>query len=1728
MRILRLAAALGVAAGLLATPSTGGVNRASSNDLGPSARATGTGPLANFEAKGGNLVRLLAGAFDPAAGSLPRGAGIGLRDRSTLAAGTPQYWLVQVRNKRYAEVVSAVGKAGGQIVGTVPDSTYMVRATPAQRDAIAANAAVRWAGYYQPAWRIPVAAGGRAGLLELTGKQRYRVHVFAEDPAPGAVGRALEQMNGVKILQDAGVVVDVEATAAQLPAIAALPAVEWIGTPPRVVPHNFNARWVNDTGVRDLYGATAPGRLNGAGQTAGVADTGINYKLDLNGRAHINFRDCDAAGVCKEAIYTQVTPGNVFASEMAVVNNNATAHRKMVAYFDLGEAGPNMFDESSHGTHTAGSVTGDKSPFGSWQGADGMAPGAKLVHQNIATTSGGLGGLPASEYDLLRQSYRPRNPAGVPTSYVPADYANYIASEDARTHNNSWGIIVDVVDDGTAMNFDRFVWHHEDMLPVVSAGNGGPGAFTIGSPSVAKNDLSSGASANGRQPMVSIDSMAAFSSHGPTGDGRLGVDLATPGQIVVSAKGGTVDDEHTAQGTSMSAPVLTGLATLVRQYFYDGYGPNNGKGFAGGSPSNGRRHNPSAALVKAALINGAERMRGWYTGDDAVNAATRAASDGQWPSAGQGFGLVNLDNSLYFSNDPTNNWYQDVWRADPAAFPAGAGATRSYSINVQAGSPLDVTLDWTDPPHSLPAGTPALANNLNLTVTGPGGTYVGNNFNSRTNPGVAVAETPPGPAAPDTLNPTERIRIAAPAAGMYTITVTGASVLQGNQGFALAASGHISPGGSSFTPGPARQSDLPGTPTISNVTVEPVSSNTAIVRFTTNEPTTATATAGGTTYVDSYNVGLSGFPGLNEGQVETSAAYGDKPVLGTSHEILLTALLPGQAYSIVLAATDLASNTANQLAAHTSPALAYQADAPDIGYFSSGPTGSAGWKTGTQMYAGTSFVDPLSTVVQRHLGAWMFRLPEGAVDPSTITGAVVEATSRHNWVVQYTRDPQFSVDLLNESVEPSWGTQNYDGIRAAPATARVFPETGYERGGGQKYAFTFNCSQLAALKSTLSDVSGGERKAAFRYQATPLDGTSLFSMDFGFNRRSSGPEHRPRLLLFTGSSYPTGEECDPNAPNPAIQDIGIQDGLTASSVTVTWRTDNVASDSMVLFREQGTTDWTQVGTPARTKVHQVQVQGLDSAKFYEFVVRSRACNGTTTTDTNNGAGYDFYRHAPEPGERTQHGSTYDFESGDQGWTVTHTSADQAGLASRWTLGESGSEGVASNGWHVANTLTGLHSYSNFNETTLTSPAAEPVTFGGALAAVEFDMALDTEPTFDFLYVEYSADGGATWTEAAHFDGNNGYPAYSPNDVRFLNPGGQTHVRFRFKSDELVSFPPHQGASIDRVTYASYPNAPPGASESLPLTGPVPPPSAGATGLSAPATRTGPASDGDIAAGTGACVVDSLEPDLRVTNVVASDRRGRDGKQVTFTATVRNAGDMEAGASTTEFLLDGTTVIGSPATPALEAGEAADVTVTWNPRNQGGDHTLTVTADSAEVVTESDEANNSADFNFTVVGNRIENGSFEASSSGTSPDSWSGSSTGAGTASWSEGGSDGTHSASLTGNGGNALVQGSPTWTSDPVAVTPGEALELAASVRTNGVSSAPTAGLIYLGAAGEVLQTVRLLTAPLATDGFASLSEVVTIPAGVAQVKVVLSGFAATDIATRGTVTFDEVGLFEL
>src|SRR6185436_2151734 len=111
---------------------------------------------------------------------------------------------------------------------------------------------------------------------------------------------------------------------------------------------------------------------------------------------------------------------------------------------------------------------------------------------------------------------------------------------------------------------------------------------------------------------------------------------------------------------------------------------------------------------KATLVNSASSM----TGATAI------------PSNCQGWGRVLLDNALFFNGETRKLWVKD----NAAAFPAGSsGETRTFTFNVLSGTPLKVSLAWTDFP-STPAAIPHINNDLDLTVSGPGGTFRGNVF----------------------------------------------------------------------------------------------------------------------------------------------------------------------------------------------------------------------------------------------------------------------------------------------------------------------------------------------------------------------------------------------------------------------------------------------------------------------------------------------------------------------------------------------------------------------------------------------------------------------------------------------------------------------------------------------------------------------------------------------------------------------------------------------------------------------------------------------------------------------------------------------------------------------------------------------------------------------------------------------------------------------------------------
>jgi MYXO-CTERM domain-containing protein len=186
-------------------------------------------------------------------------------------------------------------------------------------------------------------------------------------------------------------------------------------------------------------------------------------------------------------------------------------------------------------------------------------------------------------------------------------------------------------------------------------------------------------------------------------------------------------------------------------------------------------------LIKATLLHSGVSMKGTDNSGGPIAPI---------PSNEQGWGRIQLDQALLFAGS-TRKLHVDDHRAGLAA---GATTPFTYTLNgVDAGQPLKVTLVWTDYPGTpdAPAAAPSLTdpstwnaprlvNDLDLVVTGPSGSYLGNVFTN----GVSTT----GGSA-DKRNNVEVVLLAAPAAGSYTVTVKPVSIVQGDQEFALVMTG---------------------------------------------------------------------------------------------------------------------------------------------------------------------------------------------------------------------------------------------------------------------------------------------------------------------------------------------------------------------------------------------------------------------------------------------------------------------------------------------------------------------------------------------------------------------------------------------------------------------------------------------------------------------------------------------------------------------------------------------------------------------------------------------------------------------------------------------------------------------------------------------------------------------------------------------------------------------------
>lgn len=334
-------------------------------------------------------------------------------------------------------------------------------------------------------------------------------------------------------------------------------------------------------------------------------------------------------------------------------------------------------------------------------------------------------------------------------SYFPGtnDFGVQLAeayNNGARLHTNSWGNDWTTSYDGRCRDIDAHSHDRQDALVAFAVTNGS----NLKNPENAKSCLAVGATDRGNPDNHGTG------GKGPTADGRLKPEVYAPGCSTFSASTGSCGTVSMC-GTSMACPVVVGCAALVKQYFEDGYYPSGGANATDAFV-------PSGSLVRAMVANSCVDMTGVS----------------QYPSYTEGWGRVLLDNSIFLTGDGRNLWVQDILHSQGLS----AGQTQTYTVNVNNGSNLRITLAFADEPGAVSAAQPVV-NNLNLRVTAPNGTvYHGNLLNQNNN-----AESLANPTKTDPKNTMEMVNIANPASGNWTIEVIGADVPVGPQGYALVA-----------------------------------------------------------------------------------------------------------------------------------------------------------------------------------------------------------------------------------------------------------------------------------------------------------------------------------------------------------------------------------------------------------------------------------------------------------------------------------------------------------------------------------------------------------------------------------------------------------------------------------------------------------------------------------------------------------------------------------------------------------------------------------------------------------------------------------------------------------------------------------------------------------------------------------------------------------------------------
>lgn len=640
-------------------------------------------------------------------------------------------FVVQFSGPITASDKKSLGQLGLKVLSYIPDDALVVYGEASKVvGLLKTSQAVRGAQLFEASWKL---SDKMEPLSVFNASKRIRVHVrLARADFEKSVETAIKAISETEIRLANGKVIVVDVPRSQMDKVAALPGVEWVEPLP-----------VIESMMMDVGGQPQARSLGAATRAA----TTTGYE---SGARLMNFEPAWSRGYAGRGETVAMADTGLDSGDLTTLHADLknTIEASNVTFLPFTWA-----DSNGHGTHVAGSVQGTGAKSAGL--IKGGAHEAKFIAQAIMVPFLGI-----LDPNALQD----------PNGLVSPAF-----QKGARIHTNSWGADAKGAYDAMAAGFDDYMWNNPDMLMVFAAGNSGADENSdgrvdegsIGSPASAKNVLTVGASENLldqggiQQPLSALkvadkfkaeplksdtlsnnpNGIAAFSSRGPTQDGRLKPDIVAPGTNIVSTRSSAIEadpngapplwGEYDANylycgGTSMATPLAAGAAVVTRQFIRAQLGVPN----------------PSAALVKATLMHTAFDL---YPGQFGMGPTQELQRPG--PNPHQGYGRIDMDRLTMLDGTTVV--------ADERS---GVGLSESMSYSIASNTGIKATLVYTDAPGAANAAK-ALVNDIDLEIMTPNGQIVASN--DRTN----NVET-----------------LTAQGAGSYTITVKGVNIPNGKSG----------------------------------------------------------------------------------------------------------------------------------------------------------------------------------------------------------------------------------------------------------------------------------------------------------------------------------------------------------------------------------------------------------------------------------------------------------------------------------------------------------------------------------------------------------------------------------------------------------------------------------------------------------------------------------------------------------------------------------------------------------------------------------------------------------------------------------------------------------------------------------------------------------------------------------------------------------------------------------